>query len=410
MTSLPSDAPPASPWLSVWLRPRDTIERILAADPRRHVPMLAALGAVSLIVAQLIGAESTAYILDWRVIGILVLLGAAMGVVGLYVYAAFLRWSGRLIGGRATGVELRAVLAWSTVPTVIGLGVCLLALIGFRLAEGGSVPFPSALTMILQVVTMLLGLWSLIAMMLMLSRVQRFGFWRTLVNASLGWLAPPLVLSLIIRTFLFQPFNIPSGAMIPTLLIGDHLFVSKYSYGYTHYSLPLSPRLFSGRILASEPQRGDVVVFRLPKDDSTDYIKRIVGLPGDRIQMRGGVLYINGAPVKRERIEDFIDNANARVTSVKRWRETLPNGVSYETLDLQDNGFLDNTQEFRVPTGHYFMMGDNRDNSTDSRVLTQVGYVPFENIVGRAALLYFSIDRDAAKPAIRFERLGTMVR
>src|ERR1700694_3840307 len=154
-----------------------------------------------------------------------------------------------------------------------------------------------------------------------------------------------LLIALVIRTFLFQPFNIPSGSIKATLLVGDYLFVSKYSYGYSHYSLPLSPPLFSGRVFGSAPQRGDVVVFRLPKDDSTDYIKRVIGLPGGRIQMKDGVLYINGAAEKKG--------------GAHRWlhlRETLPNGVVYETLDLQDNGFLDNTQEYLVPPGNYFMM------------------------------------------------------
>jgi signal peptidase I len=156
-----------------------------------------------------------------------------------------------------------------------------------------------------------------------------------------------LIIALIIRTFLFQPFNIPSGSMKETLLVGDYLFVSKYSYGYSRYSIPFSPPLFSGRIWSGNPARGDVVVFRLPKDDSTDYIKRVIGLPGDRIQMIDGLLHINGEPVKLERIEDFIDNeGGGRTARVKRWRETLPNGVSYTTLDLIDNGFYDT-----VPVG-----------------------------------------------------------
>jgi signal peptidase I len=240
-------------------------------------------------------------------------------------------------------------------------------------------------------------------MMSMLARVQGFGFWRVVVNAILGLLLMPLILAVIVRTFLFQPFNIPSGAMMPTLLIGDYFFVSKYSYGYSHYSLPLSPPLFTGRIFGHEPSRGDVVVFRLPKDDSTDYIKRVIGLPGDKIQMIDGLLHINGTPVKRERISDFID--------VKRWRETLPNGMSYETLDLQDNGFLDNTQVYEVPAGHYFMMGDNRDNSTDSRVLSQVGYVPFTNLVGGAARIFYSVDRASTtgNTTLRSQRLGAAV-
>jgi len=230
-----------------------------------------------------------------------------------------------------------------------------------------------------------------------------------------------LIIALVIRTFLFQPFNIPSGSMKETLLVGDYLFVSKYSYGYSHYSLPFSPPLFSGRIWASPPNRGDVVVFRLPREDSTDYIKRVIGLPGDRIQMIDGVLNINGVPVKRERVDDFIETEEgARASRVKRWRETLPNGVSYTTLDLVDNGFYDNTAVYQVPEGHYFMMGDNRDNSTDSRVPPAsggVGYVPFENIIGRAQIIFFSI-HEGEHPwmvwrwpwAVRWDRLFTIVR
>jgi len=158
-----------------------------------------------------------------------------------------------------------------------------------------------------------------------------------------------LIIALVIRTFLFQPFNIPSGSMEETLLVGDYLFVSKYSYGYSHYSLPFSPPLFSGRLWSGSPQRGDVVVFRLPKDDSIDYIKRVIGLPGDRIQMIDGVLHINGEPVKRERIEDFVDtDENGRNVRIKRWREMLPNGVSYTTLELIENECLRRIDELRA--------------------------------------------------------------
>jgi signal peptidase I len=226
-----------------------------------------------------------------------------------------------------------------------------------------------------------------------------------------------LLIAFVIRTFLFQPFNIPSGSMRDTLLIGDYLFVSKYSYGYSHFSFPFSPPLFSGRLLGSQPQRGDVAVFRLPKDDSIDYIKRVIGLPGDRIQMIDGVLNINGTPVPRERMDDFVTDDDGVTQRVKRYRETLPNGVKYTTLDLTDNGFYDNTPVYTVPPGDYFMMGDNRDNSTDSRVLSQVGYVPFENLIGRAQIIFFSLRDDTHAwevwrwPwAVRWERLFTLVR
>lgn len=202
-----------------------------------------------------------------------------------------------------------------------------------------------------------------------------------------------LILALIVRTLLYQPFNIPSGSMKSTLLVGDYLFVSKFSYGYSNYSIPFGPQLFNGRIWSSEPKRGDVAVFKLPRDNETDYIKRIIGLPGDRIQMIGGVLNINGKPVKKERIDDYVETDEfGNVSRIKRYRETLPNGVSHVTLDLFESGYADTTEEYTVPPDHYFMMGDNRDNSTDSRVLNQVGFVPFENLVGRAEIIFFSID------------------
>jgi len=206
-----------------------------------------------------------------------------------------------------------------------------------------------------------------------------------------------VVIALIVRTVGFEPFNIPSGSMIPTLLVGDYLFVSKFSYGYSKHSLPLSLPIIPGRVMFTAPERGDVAVFKLPTDNKTDYIKRIIGLPGDKIQMKKGRLYINGKIVKRERTDDFIQtDGYGNLRRTLRYIETLPNGKVHTILEQQgDDGQLDNTGVYEVPAEHYFAMGDNRDNSQDSRVTSQVGAIPKENLVGRAEVLFFSTNGGA---------------
>jgi signal peptidase I len=225
----------------------------------------------------------------------------------------------------------------------------------------------------------------------MFARVQNFGFWRTIISAGLGWVSSRAILllfALVFKALAFQPFNVPAASMMPTLRIGDYFFVSKWPYGYSRYTFySLIP--FPGRLFPAEPTRGDVVVFKLPRDNSTDYIKRVIGLPGGEITVRGGALFINGKEVPRRRVADFVTQEDAGPPRpIPAYEETLPNGVKYTVLDSESNGALDNVGPYKVPAEHSFMMGDDRDNSTDSRALGQVGYVPFENLVGRAALLF----------------------
>ena len=218
----------------------------------------------------------------------------------------------------------------------------------------------------------------------------------------------------VVRTVAFEPFSIPSGSMMPTLLIGDYLFVSKYAYGYSRFSMPFGIGPSGDRLFGKMPERGDVVVFKKPTENKVDYIKRVIGLPGDHIQMIGGILNINGKPVQRERIEDFIDHdRDGNIVRSPQYIETLPNGRKHRIVEYYgDNGPADNTPEYIVPPGHYFMMGDNRDNSQDSRYLDEVGYVPAENLIGRAEILFFSTNGSAAlwQPwkwpfSIRYDRL-----
>lgn len=205
-----------------------------------------------------------------------------------------------------------------------------------------------------------------------------------------------VVVAVVVRTFLFQPFSIPSGAMLDTLRIGDHVLVSKLAYGYSRFSFPFEVIPFAGRVLASSPALGDVVIFRLPSDNKVDYVKRVVGLPGDTVQMVGGVLFINGVAVPRERIDDYVEIDRFGVERrVARYRETMPNGAAYDTLDLVADGQVDDTPPYVVPAGSYFTLGDNRDNSMDSRHLDHVGYVPFENLIGKVVLIHYSEVTDA---------------
>ena len=202
-----------------------------------------------------------------------------------------------------------------------------------------------------------------------------------------------LIIALFIRSLFFQPFYIPSSSMEPNLLVGDRLFVSKYSYGYSRHSFPFSPKIFTGRILEKSPKRGDVVVFKTPVDNRTDYIKRLIGLPGDKVQIINRDLYLNGIKIVKRQVEASLNiNCGGEIFEVDTYEETLPNGTKYLAV-YRKEGTMVNTDEFIIPSEHYFFLGDNRDCSKDSRFLGSVGYVNFNNLVGKARIIFFSTDK-----------------
>ncbi|WP_370931615.1 signal peptidase I [Bartonella sp. DGB1] len=236
------------------------------------------------------------------------------------------------------------------------------------------------------------------------------GFWgniKALLYAAL--------IVLIVRSFIIQPVKIPSGSMRPTLLVGDYLFISKMAYGYSKFSIPVTFDFFSGRLWGSEPKRGDIAVFRLPSDNSVDYIKRVIGLPGETVQLINGLIYINGKAIERQKLPDLNDKDVTDINGpVELYKETLPNGVSYNSIYIFPESIANNTKVYRIPEGHYFMLGDNRDNSLDSRF--EVGFVPYENFIGKANIIFLSLN-DVARIweiwkwplAIRYNRLFTWV-
>ena len=227
-----------------------------------------------------------------------------------------------------------------------------------------------------------------------------------------------VIFAILIRTFLFEPFNIPSGSMKPNLLVGDFIFVSKYSYGYSRHSFPFSlndpnGKIFSKKFFSKIPKRGDVVVFKTPQNNRTDYIKRVIGLPGDKIKIINGEILINDTKIYRKKIKPFIDRQDDEIIIDNgRRRQYLEYFFDKEIkiLDILDYTFSDNTIEFKVPDDNFFVMGDNRDNSQDSR-FSQVGFIPFENLVGKAQFIFFSLENSRFleiwkwPKSIRYERI-----
>ena len=220
-----------------------------------------------------------------------------------------------------------------------------------------------------------------------------------------------IFIALVIRSFVFEPFNIPSGSMKPNLLVGDFIFVSKWSYGFSRHSLPFSIPLIPNKIFQKIPERGDVVVFKTPENNRTDYIKRVIALPGDKIRVTNGIIFINNSEIYRKKLDDFIDtDLNVNNKRVRKYKEYFFN-LEIDILDITDNGIADNTREFIIPDNHFFVMGDNRDNSQDSRFINSVGFIPYENLVGKARFIFFSLENSRFlqvwkwPKAIRYNRI-----
>lgn len=238
-----------------------------------------------------------------------------------------------------------------------------------------------------------------------------------MASSNLGTLVLALLAALVIRSLAFEPFSIPSGSMKPSLQVGDYLFVSKYAYGFSRYSFPWQLIPISDRVLGQEPERGDIAVFKFPPNPKADYIKRIIGLPGDTIQIRDGILYLNDEAVHRTALgEERATDRHGGTQTYQVFRESLPNGREWLVYDATPLGALDNTDVYRVPEGHYFGLGDNRDQSSDSRLLDRVGFIPAENLVGRAEMVFVSFNGSARfwefwrwPQAIRFARIGTLL-
>jgi signal peptidase I len=326
------------------------------------------------------------------VILVVALASAIVGVAGLYIIGFLVNNVARGLGGGGSALATRAALIWGSPPLLASSAIVLVG--SYALAGRASALEPQ---ITLALINAIGAVWSIALAVAMLARAQRFRAWRAFVAWLVGDVVAAFLIAILVRTFVFQPFDAPSTSMAPTILAGDYFFASKWDYGYR------------GRIFSREAGRGDVIVFR--KDD-VDYVKRIVGLPGDRVQLIHGRVVINGQMVERRPIGPFaLRDRPGNLKQVPAYNETLPDGGTHRIIQIEgDDGFLSNTDIYETPPGAYFVLGDNRDNSNDSRIPKDkggLGFVPFESIVGRVRLIYFSAD--ANTPSLLLDRVGRRV-
>jgi signal peptidase I len=380
-TSNPEPAPNLNPWLSIWWKPQATINALTQRAGRTYTLLLVAIAGIGWMI------DIAHPVLHWfTMIAGAILLGPLFALLGLFLYGALLAWTGRPLGGTGSQGALRIGLAWAAMPNVLAALVLVGAVAFFgqdfvrayaSTTDSGNLLFEAII-----VITAGLSLWSLILTVRVIGAVQNFGIWRSLANLALTILIV-LALWIPIRMFAYQPFVQSSRSMEPTLQMGDFFFVEKWRYGWSRYG-------YDFRIGSASPKRGDLVVYEHPDDSGREFVKRIIGIPGDQVSLESGQIVINGTPIPRRFIRDIEDKDELGFDErLVVHEETLPDGPTITAYDSKTPNLFETVAPVRVEANHYFVMGDNRDRSLDSRSPDH-GLIPFRNIVGRVGVIYLS--------------------
>ena len=403
-----------TPWRAIWFRPSAAIGAVLARGSERGSLLLYTIGAMLGVLANmalsahLFAAGPTGDAAKWT--GVCAIAGALLGAVSYFIGGWLVAGVARVLGGRGPRSSYRVAMAWSAIPTFVSAALILVFLL--IVADQGDAMSPRAI--VAGLVGLVGTLWFVALATASIAKVGSFGRLRAFVSVVVGVYVVAFAAAFVFRTLAFQPFNIPSGSMVPNLLVGDYAFANKFAYGYGPYSPPYAAPWLPERILGQSPKRGDVVVFRTLAGDY-DFVKRIVGLPGDKIQLIQSELFINGVKAPRRRILPGYRMVDpfGRETEVETYEEELPGGAKYRIVQLNGaKGSASDTQVYETPPGTYFMLGDNRDNSEDSRFAAgPVRFVPFENLIGRIDRIFYSLEteRRSGPTVPRWERIGLAV-